>query len=438
METRKRFNSLFLVISACLAIGLIDCGGGGGSGGIDLNFTLNSFIAVDDLNNDGLDDIVVTKIHIFAAPPHPGYVAVLLQDPDAPGSFLPVKEYPVGRDPEYVAISDINNDTFPDLITVNSNSDYVSILLQNLNTPGNFLNAVNIPTENYPNSAAAVDLNNDGVQDLAVCCGSILYLHYQDPDHPLSFLPAENITIPPGGNCSDISIVDIDSNGLDDLVVANDGEFDISTISSSGGSVYIFLQDELSPGSFLSAYSFPAGDTTQPIFVAGNDLNKDGLPDLAVVNYGTPSNGSSAGVAILLQDPDNPGAFLGPDYYATGDRSVAIAISDLNADGWADLAVSNRGALITDCDWLTDNCSYDVNGTISVLLQNPVLPGSFLPAHNLVGVDQYSGVAIGDLNGDLRPDIAIAAERVPVLFQDPADPGEFFGAIYVESGSHLP
>jgi len=437
MEAKRWLVYIYIIAALSLSVALMACSGGGG-GGVDINFTLDSFIVVYDLNCDGLDDIVVTKIHIFDKPPHPGYVAVLLQDPDVPGNFLPVTEYPVGSDPSFVTISDINNDSFPDLIATNSNSDSVSILLQDHNNPGNFINGITIPTGIYPNSVAGFDLNNDGYKDLAVCCGhSLVYLYFQDPANSLSFLTTKNISIPPGGNCANITVADIDNNGLPDLVIASTGVFSENILSSSGGSIYIFLQDELLPGSFLPAYSYPVGDTIQPTFVESNDLNNDGLLDLAIVNLGTPTDGSSAGVSIMIQDPNNLGAFLKPKYYATGVRSQAIAISDLNADGLLDLAVSNSGALTTDCDWL-DNCIYDVNGSISILFNTPDDPGNFLPAHNIVGPDQYLGVGIGHLNGDLRPDIAIAAKGIPVLFQNPATPGEFFSSTYVETGSQLP
>ena len=438
MKTRSWCYKLFLFVLANLVIGLSACGGGGG-GGFEINFTLKSFIVIDDLNADGLNDIAVTKIHVFSAPPHPGYVAVILQDLDAPGSFLQVNEYPVGNDPWHIAISDFNSDAFLDLIVTNTNSASVSILLHDINSPGNFLDAITVQTGLYPNSTAVVDLNNDGYKDLAVCCGdNLVTLHFQDPENQLTFLPVENISIPPEGNCANITVADFDGNGLPDLAVASTGEFSIDTISSYGGSVYVFFQNETSSGSFLPASSYPAGDTTQPIFVAAHDFNKDGLVDIAAVNYGTTSDGSTAGVAILLQDPHSHGTFLKPDYYATGHRSGTLAISDLNADGWADLAVSNAGALIGDCDWLTDICTYHVYGSISVLFQKPGFPGNFLPAQNIMGTDQYLGVGIGDLNGDLRPDIAIAADGVPVLFQDPAIPGIFFSATAVETGSSLP
>jgi len=47
-------------------------------------------------------------------------------------------------------------------------------------------------------------------------------------------------------------------------------------------------------------------------------------------------------------------------------------------------------------------------------------------------------VAIGNLNGDALPDLAIAADGVPVLFQDPTSPGEFLARTLVETGSKLP
>jgi FG-GAP-like repeat len=90
----------------------------------------------------------------------------------------------------------------------------------------------------------------------------------------------------------------------------------------------------------------------------------------------------------------------GPVAYPVGDAPSAIAIGDLNGDGYPDIVVSNA-----------------CGDSISVLLNDGT--GHFLPQQEYsfggpgVGCGGWAqGVAIGDINGDGHPDIAVA---VPVL-----------------------
>ena len=96
--------------------------------------------------------------------------------------------------------------------------------------------------------------------------------------------------------------------------------------------------------------------------------------------------------------------------FSVGTMPVAIAVADVNADGLADLIVANEGS-----------------NNISVLLGNR--GGGFSPASGspfAVGVPDAYGylpdaVAVGDFNGDGKPDLAIAnkANRmVWLLFGD--------------------
>jgi hypothetical protein len=164
-----------------------------------------------------------------------------------------------------------------------------------------------------------------------------------------------------------------------------------------------------------------------------------------------------------------PGGFSGAATYTTGPQPAAVAIADLDADGKADLAVANfgtpgdlskanvsvliqehdpalRGTFQAAVNYQTGSGSGDVavgdlnddgkpdlavanEGSLSVLLQSAT-PGVFLPRENL-DAGQPLGVAIEDLDEDGLNDLAIADNGARVRFQDPAAPGSFLPAVLV-------
>lgn len=121
-----------------------------------------------------------------------------------------------------------------------------------------------------------------------------------------------------------------------------------------------------------------------PRSVAAADLNKDGILDLVVADYG---NVLQPNVSVFLGMGD--GTFQAPKTFQAGSSPVAIAIGDFNLDGNADLAVSNY----------TDR-------NVSILLGNG--DGTFRTAVNSSTGGFSSGIAIGDFNGDTLPDLAVA------------------------------
>src|SRR5262249_1023977 len=83
--------------------------------------------------------------------------------------------------------------------------------------------------------------------------------------------------------------------------------------------------------SFAPPQTFAAGSL--PVFVAVDDFNRDGVPDLAVANV------SSNHVSVLLGNGD--GSFRPARSFAAGRSPDSIAVGDFNGDGVPDLAVAN-------------------------------------------------------------------------------------------------
>ncbi len=352
-------------------------------------------IAIDDLNGDGALDIAVARVDsdTVAAP---SLIVVFLQDPLNPGSFKSPKRYPIGNYCWSIAIGDLNDDGLPDLASANERSNTVSILFQDSAEPGHFLSATNLTMGTRPKHVAIGDLNGDGLNDLVIA-GKNTAILLQDPYAPGTFLSATTLRF--DSDC--VAIEDLNGDDLPDLAITE----------TTTGTVAILLQDSINTGEFLPATYFGTGAHAH--FVTIGYIDGDLLPDLAVINYGSGSANDS--VSVLLQDPGTPGSFRTATNYITGMTSDEVAIDDLNGDNLSDLVVANS--------WGLDG-NHNV-GTISVLLQGPSSGGTFQDPTDYNMIFLPKSVAVGDLNGDNLPDIAVADDGAMVLFQKPASPGTF-------------
>ena len=119
------------------------------------------------------------------------------------------------------------------------------------------------------------------------------------------------------------------------------------------------------------------------------DLNRDDKADLAITNYGDNT------VSVLLGNGD--GTFHAHVDYPTGNHPGSVAIGDFNGDGQPDLAVANAG-------------DYQNPRTVRVLLGDG--EGRF-QVHVSYPTDDYiSSIAVGDFNGDGKPDLVMANSEV--------------------------
>jgi len=269
-------------------------------------------------------------------------------------------------------------------------------------------------------SIVSADLNGDGRVDIAMSSSylsgspahpgyAVVLLQYPAPDEGFS----SSVRYDTGSDPDFLLVGDIDGDGNPDLVVAD------QTLSAKGGGtsgISVLLQDPGNPGGFLPSIEYPTGQSPE---VAFGDIDADGNPDLVV---GTTSD--PAGISLFRQSPGNPGTFEPPAVIASLPGVSAVAVEDLDGDGILDIAVA------TDAG-------------ISILIQNASAPGIFLPQIVYAAGSQPTSIAVGDLNGDGRPDLAVANYGSPdgsikasasVFLQDPADPGKFLPATDYATG----
>lgn len=369
-------------------------------------------IAIADVNGDGLPDLLVATTLDQGSLTNPGYANVILNTQGAAGTFKTGVQYPTASvNPTSMAVADLTGSGQLDLV-VATLSGSVSVYIHDT-TPGTFKPAVSYNTGGQPNQVVIADVNGDGHPDLVLADlsmqGSVIIL-WQDAANPGTFV-ASPMVLPTQLSTASAQVADLNGDGLPDIVATG---YDAN---GNNGQVLVFYQNAAQPGTFLAAKIFPAGPQPQSVKVA--DMNGDGLPDLVVADFGPGGDGTGiGGVAVLLQDPANIGSFLAPVSYATPGGAVDVAVGDLNGDGKLDVVVANLNP--------------PPSGSVSVLLQDPAKPGVLLSASSYEGFGEPIGVAIGDLNNDGHPDIAVAdATSATVLWAVPTSPGTFQTAVQV-------
>ena len=186
-----------------------------------------------------------------------------------------------------------------------------------------------------------------------------------------------------------IAIGDLDGNGTLDLVEANSCQKGDGSCGNSEVSVFLGNKN----GTFQPAASYISGGIAASSVAIG-DLNGDGHPDLVIANGClSGSNCNNGVVSVLLGNGD--GTFQSAVNYNAGYVPVAIAIGDFNGDGHLDLIVANQ--------YQCNNCN---TGGVSVLLGNG--DGTFqAPVSYSSGGVAATGLAVGDLNGDRHLDVVV-------------------------------
>jgi hypothetical protein len=333
---------------------------------LDLPVGLNPrWVAIGDLDGDGALDLAVANQIYYN-------VSVLLGNGD--GTFQDAVNYGVGNNSHSVAIGDLDGDGALDLAVANFGSGDVSVLLGN--GDGAFQSEQRYTAGDGPRSIAIGDLDGNGNFDLAVANGVSDDVSVLLGNGDGTFQSEQRYAA--GGVPYSIGIGDLDGNGNLDLAVANALDENVSVLLGNGD------------GTFQTAVNYGVGYS--PYSVAVGDLDGDVALDLAVANF------YSDDVSVLLGNGD--GTFQSEQRYAAGNGPHSIAIGDLDGDAALDLAVAN------------------VDDSVSVLLGNG--DGTFQDAVNYGVGDAPRSVALGDLDGDGNLDLTTANsidDTVSVLLQ---------------------
>lgn len=219
------------------------------------------------------------------------------------------------------------------------------------------------------------------------------------------------------------AVGDVNGDGKLDLVITNScASSDINGQCAGPGKVGVLLGN--GDGTFQSAITYDSGGyLAGPVAIS--DVNRDGAPDLLIVNSceTLDANGQcTTGDVVSILTGRGDGSFQPGTTLSTGGHGANLAVTDINGDGKPDLVITNR-CIDTACAML--------DTYVSVLLGNG--DGSFQTAVNYdSGGLGASSVAIADLNADGRADMVVTN----LCYRDsPYSPYCAYGAVAVLMGN---
>ena len=230
-------------------------------------------VAIADLNGDGRRDVVTANGGNTGLRD----VSVLLGRGD--GTFEPQARFATGAPnaPSSVAIGDLNRDGAPDLVTANTASGGVSVLLGN--GDGSFRAPVLFAAGVNPISVAIADLNGDGRPDVVSADAQSRSVSVLLGRGDGSLQPEMRFAA--GFSQAEVAIGDLNGDGRPDLVIANIQAAESPT-PNTPGDVSVLLGN--GDGTFQPQTRLAAD--APPVSVAIGDLNTDGRPDVATTNIG--------------------------------------------------------------------------------------------------------------------------------------------------------
>lgn len=301
-------------------------------------------------------------------------------------------DFATNVNPLNIDLADIDMDGKPDVVTPNNGSGNIAVY-KNTSVTGSISTSslaarVSFATAGTPWHTQMADIDGDGLEDLISANNSVSTLSISrnlgltGSINTSSF--ASRVDLASANSIQNIGYADIDGDGKTDLASANFSSNNISIFRN------IITSGTITVGSFATRVDIPTGSSSGPICVVFSDVDMDGKPDMIVANNTSNNisvykNTSTVG-NINFATAVSFNTLANPRY---------IAVADLNNDDKPELLVSNSGTSLIS---VFENAS--ASGVISA---------SSLGSRIDISTSANPwGLSTGDIDGDGKPDIAVA------------------------------
>jgi hypothetical protein len=351
-------------------------------------------VCIADIDGDGRPDLVAASaldgtISIYQNVITNGSLAA---DSFAPPRIVLPMLSSNSNSPIDLAVADVDGDGKLDIVATDSTNGIVSIF-RNIGTDpiittNSFANRLDILTDVGVRGLAVQDLNQDGKPDIVVGNSQLDTVSiFENESVPGMITFGPPVFLAAAAGPAAVVIADVNGDGNPDIVTGNNGLFEspVAIFQNSG------IAGDISTNSFLPRVDF-AGMGLADDLVVG-DLDGDGKLDLVV---GSQSFGGTISVYhnISSSGSINTNSLAAPVNFATGGAVTSVALADMDGDKKLDIAFSASGTN-----------TFSVYRNISV--PGSLTTNSLAAQVNFPAGSKPSGVALGDLNGDGRPDVVL-------------------------------
>ncbi len=336
------------------------------------SITNSKVLSIGDVNNDGLNDIVVAT-SIVSSGNYQLYVFL-----QSTSGFLTTPTiydiplfYPGATS---IVIDDINNDNRKDIII--TEDTIVIIYFQNHQGTLNPYQIFTHGSAFYICGMGTGDMNNDGLTDIVLNNWKVnsISIMYQNSNGSFNIIDYPRPSL---GAMWYLSIGDINNDNLSDVVIAVDG----------ASSLLVLYQN--TSGLLDPALVFPHICNTECAEIG--DVNNDGLNDIVSACYVNTPNSQ----LLLYYQNTLTNQIDTPIGIPALDSPVPIRIADLNCDGKNEVVIAHGGFQ-----------------EISVFEQNSSGIISTYSTFNVSYASHYGmyEMSVGDINNDQKPDIIFTNE----------------------------
>ncbi len=299
-----------------------------------------------------------------------------------------------GKTAYAIAVKDVNNDTYPDIVFGNYGGHNELVLN---NGDGTYQHPQILPGGlSFTWSLSIGDIDDDGWNDIAIGNSGEPNILLMNEGNGIF---SKVIILPDGGpvprKANSIVLFDVNNDSFPDILVGN--------YLGEDSTNQLFLNDGQGNFTDEDAIDLPTSGARS---IVVDDINGDGFPDIVFGSFETRN--------MVMFGLAEPGKFHDPVEIPGGDTSTfVIAVGDVNGDGFKDIIVGNSRD-----DESNQLILYKDNRTFEEPI---VLPGGYTTTYSIIAAD---------MNHDGRVDIVVGNGRdsgsVLINSGNVTNPGELF------------